>query len=126
MADILFTAFKRWLDAYGQAWINRDAKASAALFTDTGTYQVTPFESPICGGKGIFEYWHDVARTEENIKFAYQILLASSDLNIAQWSASFVIIPQGLQTKLDGIFLISLDDEGRCKSLREWWHKQQE
>jgi hypothetical protein len=31
----------------------------------------------------------------------------------------------GLQTQLDGIFLISLDKQGRCKSLREWWHKVQ-
>jgi hypothetical protein len=38
---------------------------------------------------------------------------------------AFSIMPQGLQTELDGVFLISLDDEGRCKSLREWWHKQQ-
>jgi SnoaL-like domain len=123
--DSFFTAFKRWMDAYGQAWASRDPKASAALFADTGTYQVTPFDAPICGREAIFQYWDSVARTEENIKFAYQILLATPDLNIAQWSASFVIIPQGLRTKLDGIFLISLDNEGRCKSLREWWHKQQ-
>ncbi|MGA2814363.1 MAG: nuclear transport factor 2 family protein [Candidatus Acidiferrum sp.] len=123
--DIRFTAFQRWLDAYGQAWVSRDPKASAALFADTGTYQVTPFDTPIRGREAILQNWNGVARTEENIKFAYQMLFASADLNIAQWSASFDIIPQGLQTKLDGIFLISLDDEGRCKSLREWWHKQQ-
>jgi hypothetical protein len=77
------------------------------------------------GRKAIFEYWSEVARTEENIRFGYEILVAKSDLNIARWSASFVIVPQGLQTQLDGIFLISLDEEGRCRSLREWWHKQQ-
>jgi hypothetical protein len=52
-------------------------------------------------------------------------LVANGELNIARWSASFVIVPPGLQTQLDGIFLISLDEEGRCKSLQEWWHKQQ-
>lgn len=31
----------------------------------------------------------------------------------------------GLPTKLDGIFLIRLNAEGKCTSLREWWHKQQ-
>jgi hypothetical protein len=34
-------------------------------------------------------------------------------------------VPPGLPTKLDGIFVISLDSNGRCISLREWWHKQQ-
>jgi SnoaL-like domain len=118
-------AFKSWLNAYRQAWENRDPEAAAALFTESGTYQVTPFLEPICGRKAIFEYWSEVARTEENIKFGYEILVASPQLHIARWSASFVILPAELQTQLDGIFLISLDEEGRCKSLQEWWHKLQ-
>ena len=118
-------AFKSWMDAYGQSWENRNPEAAAALFTEKGTYQVTPFLEPICGRKAIFEYWSEVARTEENIRFGYEILVANPELNIARWSASFVIVPQGLQTQLDGIFLISLDEDGRCKSLQEWWHKQQ-
>lgn len=119
-------AFKSWLDAYGKAWESRDAEAGAALHTENGTYQVTPFVEPLRGRKAIFEYWSNVARTEENVKFGYEILVASRELNIARWSASFVIVPQGLKTKLDGIFVISLDEEGRCTSLREWWHKQQD
>ena len=118
-------AFKSWLDAYGRAWEGRDPDAAAALFSDDGTYQVTPFLEPMRGRKAIFDYWSEVARTEENIRFGYEILVASPEINIARWWASFVRVPPGLQTKLDGIFLISLADDGRCKSLREWWHKQQ-
>jgi hypothetical protein len=118
-------AFKSWLDAYTQAWENRNPEAATALFTDSGTYQVTPFLEPMRGRKAILEYWSEVARTEENIRFGYEILVANREFNIARWSASFVIVPPGLQTQLDGIFLISLDAEGRCKSLQEWWHKLQ-
>ena len=118
-------AFKSWLDAYGQAWESRSPEAAAALFAENGTYQVTPFLEPIRGREAIFEYWSEVARTEENIRFGYEILLATAALNVAKWSASFVRVPPGLQTQLDGIFLISLDEEGRCRSLQEWWHKQQ-
>jgi hypothetical protein len=118
-------AFKSWLDAYGQAWEKRNPEAATALYTENGTYQVTPFLDPMHGRKAIFEYWSEVARTEENIRFGYEILVANRELNIARWSASFVIVPPGLQTQLDGIYLISLDAEGRCKSLQEWWHKLQ-
>jgi uncharacterized protein (TIGR02246 family) len=118
-------AFKSWLAAYGKAWESRDAEAAAALYAEDGTYQVTPFLEPMRGRKAILEYWLGVARTEENIRFEYEILVASREQNIARWSASFVIVPQGLQTRLDGIFLISLDEDARCKSLQEWWHKEQ-
>ena len=118
-------AFKSWLDAYGRSWADRNAEAATSLFAEDGCYQVTPFLEPMCGRQAIFEYWSEVVRTEEKITFGYEILVANAELNIARWSASFVIVPQGLQTQLDGIFLIALDQEGRCTSLREWWHKQQ-
>jgi hypothetical protein len=124
--DKNLVAFKSWLDAYGQAWENRNPEAAAALFNESGTYQVTPFLEPMRGRKAIFEYWSEVARTEKDIRFVYEILVVKDELNIARWSASFVRVPPGLQTKLDGMFLISLDDGGRCKSLQEWWHKQQD
>jgi hypothetical protein len=119
-------AFKSWLDAYGQAWENRNPEAAAALFNENSTYQVTPFLEPLRGRKAIFEYWSEVARTEKDIRFVYEILVVKDELNIARWSASFFRVPPGLHTKLDGILLISLDDGGRCKSLQEWWHKQQD
>jgi hypothetical protein len=81
-------AFKSWLDGYGQAWENRNPEAAAALFNESGSYQVTPFLEPMRGRKAIFEYWSEVARTEKDIRFGYEILVVKDELNIARWSAS--------------------------------------
>jgi hypothetical protein len=118
-------AFKSWLEAYGHAWRDRNPQAAADLFTEDGTYQVTPFLDPMCGRAAILDYWSQVARTEEDIHFGYEILAVTPEMGIARWWASFVRVPPGLRTKLDGIFLISLDADGHCRSLREWWHKDQ-
>ena len=118
-------AFGDWLDAYGQAWERCNPQAAAALFAEDGTYQVTPFLEPMRGKQAILEYWTNVAQTQQDIQFGYQILVVTPEHGIARWWASSVIVPPGLQTKLDGIFLISLDENSRCHSLREWWHKQQ-
>jgi nuclear transport factor 2 (NTF2) superfamily protein len=120
-----WAAFKSWLDDYGLAWESRNPEAAAVLYADDGTYQVTPFLEPMRGRNAIFEYWAGVAKTEENIRFGYEILVANAEVKIARWWASFVIVPQGQETQLDGIFLVALDGEGHCKSLREWWHKKQ-
>jgi hypothetical protein len=119
-------AFASWLDAYGRAWTSRDPRAAADLFAEDGTYQVTPFLEPMCGRQSIFEYWTNVAQTEQDIQFRYEILAVTPERGITRWWASFVRVPPGLQTKLDGIFLISLDENGHCHSLREWWHKLQD
>lgn len=117
--------FESWLEAYGRAWVARDPQAAAELFAADGTYQLTPFVEPIRGRSAIFDYWVHVAETERDIQFGHEILAVTAEAGIAQWWASFLIVPQGLQTKLDGIFVITLDDDGHCKALREWWHKQQ-
>lgn len=118
-------SFKCWLDSYGHAWMGRDPKAAVALYTDDATYQVTPFSKPLCGREAIFEYWDGVAKTEQGIQFDYEVIAVTAEYGIARWWASFVRMPPGLETKLDGIFLICLDSNGRCQSLREWWHKLQ-
>jgi hypothetical protein len=125
MASMDRGTFQSWLDAYGRAWMERDPEAAAALYAQEGTYQVTPFQEPFRGRGAIFDYWTEVARTEEGIQFNCEILAVTDGYGIATWWASLVRVPPGLPTKLDGIFLIALDVDGRCTSLREWWHKQQ-
>ena len=119
------TSFVSWLESYGSAWRNRDPQAAADLFTDECTYQITPFVEPMRGRAAIFEYWSYAAETERDIQFGYEVLALTPDAGLARWWASFLIVPQMLQTELNGIFLISLDADGRCQSLREWWHKKQ-
>ena len=85
---------------------------------------MTPFEEPFRGHAAIYQYWKGVTSTEQNIEFDYQILAVTAEYGIARWHASFVRVPPGLNTQLDGIFLVSLDTSGRCQSLREWWHKK--
>ena len=118
-------AFEQWLALYGSAWTDRDANRAASLYAEDATYQVTPFQEPFRGRAAIHEYWKGVTSTEENIEFAYQVLAVTTDYGIAHWQASFVRVPPGLNTSLDGIFQVSLNAGGRCQSLREWWHKKQ-
>lgn len=125
LSEMERASFESWLEKYGNAWRSRNPQAAADLFTDEGTYQVTPFVEPMRGRAAIYEYWSHVAETERDIQFGYEVLALTPDAGLARWWASFLIAPQRLQTKLDGIFLISLDADGRCQSLREWWHKKQ-
>ena len=118
-------SFAAWMDSYGRAWEARDARAAADLYAENGTYQVTPFVEPMQGRAAICEYWTHVAQTQENIQFGYEILAVTPEHGIARWWASFLIVPQQLKTRLDGIFVIALDDWEKCLSLQEWWHKQQ-
>jgi len=115
--------FNSWLKAYGQAWQTRDATAAADLFSADATYQETPFVQPMRGREEILAYWLHVARTQEEVKFGHEILAVTQGAGIAHWWAAFTRVPEKTRVNLDGVFLIALDGNGRCTSLREWWQK---
>jgi len=117
--------FKSWLDAYGRAWGTRDENAAADLFADDAAYEETPFVEPLRGRAEIRAYWAHVARSQEHIKFGYEILSIVENDGIAHWWASFTRVPEKTRVNLDGIFVITLGLDGRCTSLREWWQRKQ-
>lgn len=71
------------------------------------------------------EYWSRVPRVQKDIRFGYEILAVTERHGIARWWASYVRIPSGSAVKLDGIFVIVLDENNLCRELREWWHRQE-
>lgn len=117
--------FKMWLDAYGRAWETRDANAAADLFCEDAAYHETPFVEPMRGRAEILAYWSHVARSQEQIRFRYEILAIANENGIAHWRASFTRHPEGTRVNLDGIFLITLNAERKCMTLREWWQRKQ-
>jgi hypothetical protein len=82
--------FQHGLEAYGQAWKDRNLRAAADLFLEEGTYQVTPFLEPMHVCAAIFNYWSHVAETEREIQFGYEILAVTQEAGIARWWASFL------------------------------------
>lgn len=115
-----------WLRDYGSAWETRDADLVAALFTEDATYQETPFVEPMRGRAAIRAYWdRAVVRAQEQVQFGYEVLSLGDAVCLARWHASFVRIRTKSAVKLDGVFLLTFDDQRRCQALREWWMKQE-
>jgi uncharacterized protein (TIGR02246 family) len=118
--------FISWLTAYGKAWENRDPEAAAELFSQDAIYYETPFEQPMKGREAIIAYWSQVPRTQDQIRFSYEILAIQGDFGIAHWTAGFIRLPSQSLVKIDGILTTELDRDGRCRIFREWWHKTEE
>ncbi len=122
---MILDEFKSWLDAYGRAWETRDANAAADLFSDDAAYHETPFVEPMRGRAEILAYWTHVGRSQEQIRFRYEILAIANENGTAHWWASLTRQPERTRVKLDGIFVITLNGERRCTTLREWWQRKQ-
>ena len=57
VAQVISAAeFERWLQAYGDAWIDRSPDAVVKLFSPDAAYHDEPFEEPMIGHAAIHQY----------------------------------------------------------------------
>jgi hypothetical protein len=114
--------FRSWLESYGRAWESRDPQIFVDLFADDASYYVNPFSELISGRSALRDYWSNIISSQEQARFDYEVLAITQDSGIAHWWTSFVYVSSKTKVKLDGIFVVSLISENRCKVLRQWWH----
>jgi hypothetical protein len=74
------------------------------------------------GHGAIRSYWAEVEQTQDDITFDSEILSVGGERAFVHWWASYLNKRTGQPTKLDGMFLLFFDGQGRCRSLQEWWH----
>lgn len=121
MKPLTLDAFNRWMDAYGRASMENDAKASVELFSPNARYYETPFDEPMVGRKAIYQYWLNGAKTLKDKASSYEILSVKDNVGISRWQSRFTDITSGRRFELDCLFVVEFDED-RCSMFREWWH----
>jgi ketosteroid isomerase-like protein len=116
---------EHWLQRYGDAWEREDPAAAAGLFTEDCQYFETPFSPPACGREGVLRYWSAVPEGQTEVSFRFRLLALQSSTAIAHWSASFTRRTSGSRVALDGVFVLDFDERGLCRTLCEWWHREE-
>ena len=124
MKTLTLDIFTTWLESYGRASQENDAKASSELFASDARYYETPFAEPIVGRQAIYHYWLKGARTLKDKESTFEVLSVKDRLGIARWRSQFTAIQSGKRLALDCLFLVAFDEDGLCSEFREWWHIQ--
>jgi hypothetical protein len=99
-----------------------DPDVAVELFTEDATYRETPFDETMRGHEAIHAYWAEIPDYHKDVSFGSEVLMVDHDRAVAHWWVSLFRVKTGERTKSDGIFVLEFDEDGRCRSLREWWH----
>jgi hypothetical protein len=112
---------QQWVDAYAQAWRDRDAHAAARLFTDDSLYREHPLQEAHRGSEGVHAYWSDVTSTQDRVDVQMGRPVESADGRRAAVEFWVRMLNRGAEVTLIGILFLRFAEDGRCEDLRETW-----
>jgi hypothetical protein len=115
----------RWLDVYGRAWERLDVDAFVACYAEDAVYHWGPWGEPLRGHHEIRATTEKATAQQEDIHFGHEPLAITPDgRGIARW---WVWIKQKGEDTIEeneGIFLVTVDENGLCTDFREWWNSR--
>lgn len=114
--------FQLWLNKLKDAWVSLDPDAAADLCTEDVMYYEDPLQPPHSGRDAVRKIWADVPTSQKDVKITTTILMMQDNQAIARWHATFMRVPSNAKAELDGIYSITLNDEGLCKEFHQWWN----
>jgi uncharacterized protein (TIGR02246 family) len=112
---------QEWIDAYAQAWRDRDADAAASLFTDDCLYRAHPLQEAHRGAGGVRSYWEQVTSTQDRVDVRMGRPVESPDGRRAAVEFWVRMLSSGAEATLIGILFLRFAEDGRCEELRETW-----
>jgi hypothetical protein len=117
---------RMWMDAYTVAFNAQDSEWASNLFTEDGTYQWGPFGEQLVGRGAIRRAWDDHQDPEEVAEMTYEVIAVTPEVGVARWIASHTNERERRRHRMDGVFVVTLTEDGLCDSFREWWDSREE
>jgi ketosteroid isomerase-like protein len=111
---------ERWLEGYARAWEEADPDSVASLFGEECAYRAHIFRDAHRGRDGVRAYWRRATDSQSNVRVRTGDLIVSGSTVVAEWWTTMTDTDEGPLT-LPGILVLSFDDDGMCRSLREYW-----
>ena len=105
-----------WLARYERAWRSPGTAALDELFTETASYAPSPWASPILDLASLRRFW-EAARDgpDEAFRMISQIVAVEGRTAVVRVRVDY---DDGQRWR--DLWLLTLDDEGRCEHFEEW------
>ena len=112
-----------WLEAYMRAWETYAPDAIGDLFAEDATYSFNPYGEPVVGRQAIVAAWLKDADAPGTYEANYKPIAIDGDVAVVNGRSRYFkdSSRSELTREWDNLFVIQFDEDGRCRSFREWY-----
>ncbi|OLD12893.1 MAG: hypothetical protein AUI50_08250 [Crenarchaeota archaeon 13_1_40CM_2_52_14] len=109
----------RWIRNYTKAWLKKDAKAIATLFTEDAVYHSHPFRPVTLGRKSIMDYTLGALDVEQvyEVRFGKPVV-EGARVAVEYWTTMREKVED---VTLAGCIILHFAKNGLCKELNDYW-----
>lgn len=115
------TAFRNWLQSFGQAWSALDRDRIVELFSEDVSFYWSPFEAPSEGLTALLAAMQERLSRQKDPVLDFDIIAISDDAGWAHWTASFTRDGTDDPVRMDGVLKATFRGS-ECSEYRQWQH----
>jgi len=105
-----------WIVAYETAWRTAGTEQLAELFTEDGSYRMSPYEDPAVGLTAIGKLWERQRDgPDEGFEMSHEIVAVDGGTAVAR-----VEVEYATGAEYRDLWLIRFAADGRCREFEEW------
>lgn len=110
------------LNALLKAWEQKNIAAVVDLLSENFKYYESPLDKPLTTKEEVRNLWAPVPTFEADVKLSFETMCVTNEFGLFRILGTYEhnYDGSGKVTKIDRIFLLSVDDKGKMTKFMQW------
>ena len=116
----LFDRYDAWTKEFMESWKELDWERTLKTLDKNVKYYENPIDAPCASFDDVINLWNVVADNQKDIEYKYEIVAYNEETCIINWQMTRVMTKNDVKQEIDGIFQVSVNEEGLCTFFKQW------
>ena len=109
-----------WIKEFMESWKQLDWRRTLETLSKDVKYYENPIDEPCKNFEEVINLWNVVEENQKDIDYKYKIISFDENICIINWQMTRTMIKTNVKQNIDGIFQISLNEDGKCSYFKQW------
>ena len=112
--------YEKWTKEFMESWKKLDWKRTLETLDKNVEYYENPIDKPCQNFEEVTNLWNVVEENQKDISYEFEIISYDENTCIINWQMDRTMTKSGAKQQIDGIFQVSINDEGKCTYFKQW------
>lgn len=112
--------YEKWTKEFMESWKELDWKRTLETLDKNVEYYENPIDKPCQNFEEVTNLWNVVEENQKDISYEFEIISYDENTCIINWQMNRTMTKSGAKQQIDGIFQVSINDEGKCTYFKQW------